>query len=69
MEEQKIEYKKEYRIFNTVMSPVESSNIFVQYTGPQIKLSPYLLTFTEPRNRLRGIDFASLCSLAGRYEK
>ncbi len=23
----------------------------------------------EPRNRLRGINFASLCSLAGRYDK
>jgi hypothetical protein len=23
----------------------------------------------EPRNRFRGIDFASLCSLAGQYEK
>ncbi len=29
--------------------------------------SPYLQTFMEPRNRFRGIDFASLCNLAGRY--
>jgi hypothetical protein len=32
-------------------------------------LSPYLYTFMEPRNRFLGIDSASLCSLAGRYDK
>ncbi len=31
--------------------------------------SPYLYTFMEPRNRFRGIEFASLCSLAGQYDK
>ncbi len=31
-------------------------------------LSPYLKTFMEPRNRFLGIDFASLCSLTGRFE-
>jgi hypothetical protein len=28
-----------------------------------------LLTFKEPRNRFQGINSASLCSLAGRYDK
>jgi hypothetical protein len=32
-------------------------------------LSPYLYTLMEPRNRFRGIDSASLCSLADRYDK
>jgi hypothetical protein len=32
-------------------------------------LSPYLITFKEPRNRFQGMNSASLCSLAGRYDK
>jgi hypothetical protein len=31
-------------------------------------LSPYFKTFMEPRNRLQGMNSASLCSLAGRYD-
>jgi hypothetical protein len=31
-------------------------------------LSPYFLRFMEPRNRFQGINSASLCSLAGRYD-
>jgi hypothetical protein len=30
--------------------------------------SPYFLTFMEPRNQFQGINSASLCSLAGRYD-
>ncbi len=30
--------------------------------------SRYFKTFNEPRNRLQGINSASLCSLAGRYD-
>jgi hypothetical protein len=30
--------------------------------------SPYFYTFMEPRNRFQGINSASLCSLAGRYD-
>jgi hypothetical protein len=30
--------------------------------------SPYFYTFMEPRNRLLGMNSASLCSLAGRYD-
>jgi hypothetical protein len=29
----------------------------------------FLKTFKEPRNRFQGIDSASLCSLAGQYDK
>ncbi len=32
------------------------------------KLRRYFLTFKEPRNRRKGNDSASLCSLAGRYD-
>ncbi len=31
-------------------------------------LSPNFLTFKRPRNLFQGIDTASLCSLAGRYD-
>jgi hypothetical protein len=31
-------------------------------------LSPCFLTFMEPRNRYQGMNSASLCSLAGRYD-
>ncbi len=31
-------------------------------------LSPYFLTFMEPRNWFQGMNSASLCSLAGRYD-
>ncbi len=30
--------------------------------------SPYFKTFMEPRNRIQGMNSASLCSLAGRYD-
>jgi hypothetical protein len=30
--------------------------------------SPYFWTFIEPRNRFQGMNSASLCSLAGRYD-
>ncbi len=30
--------------------------------------SPYFKTFMEPRNRFQGMNSASLCSLAGRYD-
>ncbi len=30
--------------------------------------SPYFSTFVEPRNRFQGMNSASLCSLAGRYD-
>ncbi len=30
--------------------------------------SPYFLTLMEPRNRFQGMNSASLCSLAGRYD-
>jgi hypothetical protein len=30
--------------------------------------SPYFLTFMEPRNRFQGMNSASLCSVAGRYD-
>ncbi len=33
-----------------------------------IVLSPYFETFMEPRNRFQGMNSASLCSLAGRYD-
>ncbi len=36
---------------------------------PTFVASSYLFTFMEPRNRFRGIDFANLCSMAGRYAK
>jgi hypothetical protein len=32
-------------------------------------LSPIFLNFKDPRNRFQVINFASLCSLAGRYDK
>ncbi len=32
------------------------------------KLRPYFYTFMEPRNRFQGMNSASLCSLAGRYD-
>jgi hypothetical protein len=32
------------------------------------KQSPYFQTFMEPRNRYQGMNSASLCSLAGRYD-
>ncbi len=35
----------------------------------KIKPEPVFVKFMEPRNRFRGIDSASLCSLAGRYDK
>jgi hypothetical protein len=31
-------------------------------------LSPYFLTFMEPRNRFQGMNSASRCSLSGRYD-
>jgi hypothetical protein len=31
-------------------------------------LSPNFLKFKEPKNRFQGINSASLCSLAGRYD-
>jgi hypothetical protein len=31
-------------------------------------LSPYFETFMEPRNQFQGMNSASLCSLAGRYD-
>jgi hypothetical protein len=34
----------------------------------RMSLSWYFKTFMEPRNRFQGIDSASLCSLAGRYD-
>jgi hypothetical protein len=34
---------------------------------PRENPEPVLITFKEPRNRFQGIDSASLCSLAGRY--
>jgi hypothetical protein len=30
--------------------------------------SPYFKTFMEPRNRFKGMNSASLCSLVGRYD-
>jgi hypothetical protein len=34
----------------------------------RLKQSPYFLTLMEPRNRFQGMNSASLCSLAGRYD-
>jgi hypothetical protein len=33
-----------------------------------LKAEPEFLTFKEPRNRFQGINSASPCSLAGRYD-
>ncbi len=35
---------------------------------PEATQSPNFYTFKEPRNRFQGINSASLCSLAGRYD-
>jgi hypothetical protein len=35
---------------------------------PLMYLSPYFYTFIEPGNRIQGMNSASLCSLAGRYD-
>jgi hypothetical protein len=34
----------------------------------QVTLCPYFQTFMESRNRFQGVNSASLCSLAGRYD-
>jgi hypothetical protein len=33
-----------------------------------MKSEPEFLNFKEPKNRFQGINYASLCSLAGRYD-
>ncbi len=35
---------------------------------PAVYLSPYFSTFMEPGNRFQGKNYASLCSLPGRYD-
>ncbi len=44
------------------------SLVYCSVRYPSIQ-SPYLLTINESWNRFWGIDSASLCSLAGRYDK
>ncbi len=36
--------------------------------APDNRLSPYFYTFMGPGNRFQGMNSASLCSLAGRYD-
>jgi hypothetical protein len=42
---------------------------FMFSTRSLVKLSPNFYTFKAPSYRFQGIDFASLCSLAGQYVK
>ncbi len=44
-----------------------SLTIALEYL-PSIGSETLFLNFNEPRNRFQGIDFASQCSLAGRYD-
>ncbi len=56
----------------STLSPSKGLWIWPQYIligTPQNKnTSPNFYTFMESRNRFQGIDNASLCSLAGRYD-
>jgi hypothetical protein len=45
-----------------------NSTIQIGCEGIKLALSPYFLTFMDPRNRFQGMNSARLCSLAGRYD-
>ncbi len=51
----------------SVKKIVEKKKVYVIIKYLSMNLSPNFKTFLEPRNRLQGINSASLCSLAGRY--
>jgi len=58
-----------YVFLGEYTSSRKSRNLAIANYMKLLFTSPNFLTFKEPRNRFQGINSASLCSLADRYNK